>query len=55
MCFYKCHLCFAFLILILEFKLRNMIGMNFYGVDMFQRKYEQQNDMIILGNMEKNM
>lgn len=38
----------------LESELHNMIGMNFYSVDKFQRKYEQQNDIIILGNMEKN-
>lgn len=55
MCFYKCHLCFTFLHLILESKLYNMIGMNFYSVDEFQKKYKQQNATIILGNMEKNM
>lgn len=36
MCFYKCHLSFAFLCLILESKLYNMIGMNFYSVNEYK-------------------
>lgn len=47
---YEYNLCFAFLILILESKLHNTVGMGSYSVDKYQKRYEQQNNTIILGN-----
>lgn len=51
--FYECYLFFSFLLLMLESKLHTIVGMGSYRLHQFQRKCEQQNDTIILGNMEE--